>query len=386
MGTGAVARYMNWIASRSMTPAGLASRRPPAPLLMYLGEPDGHSCTGGNAVGGTHDMEAAMTTTSPDQEYSAGTVDNDPRDTLLFAEGDSLFAPEGKKTGHGAGSVAWLPAPDYEMPVPKPWPPGPGRSPVIALLDSGVADHSWLPGAGASPSFVRDAGDNGWPGPDLDDGPSPAGGDGVPDYGSHLIHATFIAGLIRLGAPNAQVLSVRVMDKQGKAKPSDVVKALNWLADHAQDVPVDIVLMAFGRQADPGDKDLDQLRTAVGRLSRVPIVASAGNDGSDRTVYPAALAAEHGSSVVSVGALAAPTERAPYSNYGPWVREWRKGTNVISISPLTTVDLDSELGTERTGPGSHTPATTGNGYAWWSGTSFSAACYAAELARQMSAG
>jgi hypothetical protein len=331
-------------------------------------------------------MEAAMTTTSPDQEYSAGTVDNDPRHTQLFAEGDSLFAPAGLKSGHGAGNIAWLPAPDYEMPVPKPWPPGSGRSPVIALLDSGVAGHSWLPGADASPSFVRDAGEDGWPGPDPDDGPSLAAGDDVPDYGSHRIHATFIAGIIRLGAPNAQVLSVRVMDNKGKAKPSDVVKALNWLADHAQDVPVDIVLMALGRQADPGDKDLDNLRAAVLRLSGVPIVASAGNDGSDRTVYPAALAAEDRSSVVSVGALATSTERAPYSNYGPWVREWRNGTNVISISSLTTVDVNSELGTERIGSGSRTPATTGNGYAWWSGTSFSAARYAAELANQMSAG
>ena len=323
-----------------------------------------------------------MTTTSPDQEYSAGTVDNDVQDTSLFAKGDSLFAPEGKKSGHGAGAIAWLPAPDYQMQVPQSWPPEPGPSPVIALLDSGVAGHSWLPGADVSPPFVRDAGDNGWPGPDQDDEPSQAGGDDLPDYGSHLIHATFIAGLIRLGAPNAQVLSVRVMDKKGKAKSSDVVKALNWLADNAHDVHVDIVLMAFGRQADPGDKDLDDLRKAVLRLSPTPIVVSAGNDGSDRTVYPAALAAEDGTSVVSVGALATPTERAPYSNYGPWVREWRNGTNVISISPLTTVDL----GTFRISSGSYTEATTGNGYAWWSGTSFSAARYAAELAKQMSAG
>lgn len=328
-----------------------------------------------------------MTTTSPDQEYSAGTVDNDPQDTPLFAKGDSIFAPEGKKTGHGAGAIAWLPAPDYEMKVPESWPPGPGRrSPVIALLDCGVVGHSWLPGADASPLFVRDAGQNGWPGPDLDDEPPPAGGDEVADYGSHLIHATFIAGIIRLGAPDAQVLSVRVMDNKGKAKQSDVVKALTWLADNAHDVPVDIVLMAFGRPADPGDKDLDDLRKAVSALSPIPIVASAGNDGSDRTVFPAAFAAERGMSVVSVGAVTTPTERAPYSNYGPWVREWSNGTNVISISPLTTTDLDSELGTERIGSGSYTAATTGNGYAWWSGTSFSAARYAAGLASQMSAG
>lgn len=318
-----------------------------------------------------------MATNDPEQQYNAGTVDNSARDT-------PLFGAEGKKSGHGA--VAWLPAPDYEMPVPLQWAPGPGRLPVIALLDSGVEGHSWLPDGDASRPFLRDAAEEGWPGPDPDDEPPPSGGEDLPDFGSHAIHATFIAGLIRLGAPQAQVLSIQVMDSQGKAKQSDVVKALNWLADKAQDVPVDIVLMAFGRQADPDDKDLSSLRAAVGRLSPVPIVASAGNHGSDRTVYPAALAAEDGSSVVSVGALAAPTERAPYSNYGPWVREWRKGTNVISISPLTTVQLDGEPGTARTDAGPYTAATTGNGYAWWSGTSFAAASYAAELARQMSPG
>jgi hypothetical protein len=317
-----------------------------------------------------------MATNDSEQQYNAGTIDNGARDT-------PLFGAEGKKSGHGA--VAWLPAPDYEMPVPEAWSPGP-QPPVIALLDSGVeGGHSWLP-AGGDPQFVVDATLYGWPGPDADDEPAPAGADDAPDFGSHAIHATFIAGLIRLGAPNAQVLSIQVMDSQGKAKQSDVVKALNWLADKAQDVRVDIVLMAFGCQADPGDKDLSSLRAAVRRLSPVPIVASAGNHGSDRTVYPAALAAEHGSSVVSVGALAAPTERAPYSNYGPWVREWRNGSNVISISPLTTVQLEGEPGTARTGAGSYTATTTGNGYAWWSGTSFSAACYAAELAKQMSAG
>ena len=44
---------------------------------------------------------------------------------------------------------------------------------------------------------------------------------------------------------------MRVMDSAGQVADSDVVKALNWLADNADDVHVDIVLMAFGRQADP---------------------------------------------------------------------------------------------------------------------------------------
>ena len=35
-----------------MTPAGLASGRQPAPLLMYLGESYGHPDIGDSAVGG----------------------------------------------------------------------------------------------------------------------------------------------------------------------------------------------------------------------------------------------------------------------------------------------------------------------------------------------
>ncbi len=91
--------------------------------------------------------------------------------------------------------------------------------------------------------------------------------------------------------------------------------------------------------------------------------------------------------MVSVGAFTTPTERAPYSNYGPWVREWRKGTNLVSIMPLTTtVAVGASRGGDAAALGLPGESATGNGYAWWSGTSFAAALYAAELANQMSAG
>ena len=54
-----------------------------------------------------------MTTASPEPQYSAGTVEDGARHT-------DLFIAEGLKSGHGTGKIAWLPAPDYEMPVPKP--------------------------------------------------------------------------------------------------------------------------------------------------------------------------------------------------------------------------------------------------------------------------
>ena len=88
--------------------------------------------------------------------------------------------------------------------------------------------------------------------------------------------------------------------------------------------------------------------------------------------------------MVSVGALATPTERAPYSNSGPWVTEWGNGTNIISIMPLTTTSAGQERQAPRSGSG---PAPDpGDGYAWWNGTSFAAATAAGMLAAQVPTG
>jgi subtilisin family serine protease len=309
----------------------------------------------------------------PDYQYDVGTVAEGAWDA-------EFFDAAGKKSGHGA--FAWLPAPDYEMPAPVPWQER-GRRPVIALLDSGIQPHDWLSDAAGSPPFVVDAGEAyGWSAPLLIDSPAPP-------YGSHWAHATFIAGLIRLIAPGAQILSMKVMSSAGKVNESDVIEALTWLADPPDAAAaVSMVLMAFGRPADPGDCDLEDLREAVSKLNsqNVRIVASAGNDGSEHPVYPAAFAAEPGLPVVSVGALASATERAPYSNSGPWVREWRKGKDVISIMPLMAQDIGEQRRAARTSFGPYAVTSSGNGYAWWSGTSFAAAICAAQLAQQMTAG
>ena len=319
--------------------------------------------------------------TSTDPQYSAGTVDDNARDKTLYSP-DFMLA--GKKSGHGA--VAWLPAPDYDMPAPKqPWPPGQGRHPVIALLDSAVDQaHSWLPES-ASPPFVTDAkAVLGWPGPDLPQ-TGPVDDKGRSDVGSHGIHGTFNAGLIRQHARDARIVSMPVMNIRGKVEPADVISALTWLAD--QHVHVDIVLMPFGTPADASDPDQVKLNEAMLKLGHVQFVCSAGNEGSDRTVFPAAFSVDKKLNVASVGAVAvgAPTERAPYSNYGPWVTTWRNGTNVISLAPLTTTGLDDKEADALAGLVPYTVAKTGHGYAWWSGTSFAAVLHAADLANQMSA-
>ena len=119
---------------------------------------------------------------------------------------------------------------------------------MIALLDSGVHPHAGCPRRAACRSSSTPAAlDQGWHSPVPEDQP-----DKQPyPPGSHWGHGTFIAGLIRQAAPGAQILSMRVMDSAGQVADCAVASALNWLADQAHDVPVDIVLMAFGRAPEP---------------------------------------------------------------------------------------------------------------------------------------
>jgi Subtilase family len=277
-------------------------------------------------------------------QYVAGTVEDN-------AKRRELFQAAGKKSGHG--TIAWLSAAPFEMPA-RPPVSGSGH-PVIALLDSGVLDHEWLRDDGQMSFLI---------GPP--DQPSPEVDGDAEEFGSHRGHGTFMAGLIRLAAPHARVLSVKVMDDHGRVEEGRLVTELDNLAGHFETQRIDVVCMAFGRRR-VGTETFDPVLDALKRLIEkgVKVVASAGNDGSDIPVYPAAYAAGL-RDVVSVGAGTTPTERAPFSNYGPWVREWRNGTNVVSVMPLM--------------PTAGGQFVEGLNYAWWSGTSFAAGTFAGELA------
>jgi subtilisin family serine protease len=307
----------------------------------------------------------------------------------LWADGGthSAFLADGKKSGHAFGG--WVPSPDGELEDPAPWDPA-APHPMIALLDSGVQPHVWLTGD-ADPfvplnlPFLQDAdGLDGWRSPigpvSLSAGPIL----GRPE-GTHWGHGTFIAGLIRQVAPQARILSMRVMDSAGQVDDSAAINALNWLSGtHA--VQPGIVLMAFGRRAEPGDPIIRELRAAVRKLTDkgVEVVASAGNDGSDQPNYPAAFAAEPGLPVISVGAIRSTTQMEPYSNHGPWVNRGWIGSDIVSIHPLTITGAGKLQVSDSIGDRA-TPMFA-DSYAWWSGTSFAAALVAAKLARGVRAG
>jgi subtilisin family serine protease len=313
----------------------------------------------------------AVPAVSLDIPHTAGTIDT------------GLFDAAGKKSGHGA---AWFPAPADQMPAKPPWPQS-SHHQVVALLDSGVQPHDWLP-AGDHPPFFVNATAYGWPQPELPQPPNPPS---QPPLGTHWGHATFLAGLIRMTAPDAQILSMQVMNAAGQVSDDQLVDALTWLADNQGRVRTDLVLMAFGRRRqEPDDPALDEVKKAISLLAGygTKIVASAGNDGSALPVYPAAFAVDPdlSESVISVGALASPTQWAPFSDYGPWVREARKGAGIISALPQTTSSVGELQVSAKQAFDDLVMKRTQDGFAWWTGTSFAAALFAGQCARDLQGG
>lgn len=294
------------------------------------------------------------------------------------------FVAQGKVSGHSVG--AWLPAPGQWAPAPAEVDAVSGRpQPVVAILDTEIRSHSsltkddqniWLTDPGPTESFA--------PGTST---PSCGHNAAGHCYGSHFGHSTFLAGVVRREAPGAALLPYHVLDDDGGADDEQVLAALRQLASTelhdflaGQNARLAVVLLAFGRSGAANEPEILELRTAIKALADLGVdtVVAAGNDGTDELHYPAALASEPDLSVTAVGALVgAGPDRAPFSNHGDWVTEWRCGTYVFGPMPLivlepfagTTDDPDSVM------------VDKADNYAWWSGTSFAAAQYAGELAR-----
>jgi len=283
----------------------------------------------------------------------------------------------------------------------------PCRRPVVAVLDTGVGKHPWLPASivkrhphvGSLPIGQTD--------PATD--PEVSGRQDSPLEGtldSDAGHGTFIAGLIRQICPDADILAIRVMYGDGAVPEGDLLEAMNRLLlrqalAHALQRPswlVDVISLSLGYYHElPADFAYDQLLLetlrALGELG-VAVVAAAGNDATVRHFYPAGFA-PHSSGevvperdvlpVVSVGALNPDLRSvALFSNAGNWVCCHRQGAALVSTMPTT---FDGSLQpVAQLRYGDHLRSTIDpddfrGGFSTWSGTSFSAPILAAELAR-----
>lgn len=283
--------------------------------------------------------------------------------------------------------------------------PGRGRDrrPVVALPDTGIGEHPWFDGdpsvqVGASFEGVPIGGAN----EDLGTGVSD---DLVGALGALAGHGTFLAGIVRQRCPEAAILSIPVMSRDGMAVESAVHTALvllllrhvNGMINNQPDAVIDVLSVSMGyypdQSDDPGEEH--RFRILFQRFCdwHVIVCAGSGNDATRRPFYPAAFADTEDPDpthvpvpLLAVGALNPGCRTtALFSNVGSWVRYLRCGAAVVSTVPTTFRGgaQASQVGVGIVAGGRSTidPQDYGSGFGVWSGTSFSTPAVAADAAR-----
>jgi subtilisin family serine protease len=144
-------------------------------------------------------------------------------------------------------------------------------------------------------------------------------GDHLPHY---FGHGTMVAGLIHLVAPTANIMSLKAFKADGTANQSDIISAIYYAVDHGATV----INMSFELT-----QISDGLMKAINYADRkgVICVASAGNEGLNRLVYPAAYG-----NVISVGSVNQLGQQSSFTNFGPdLVRIAAPGEALITTYP-----------------------------------------------------
>lgn len=368
-----------------------------------------------------------------------------------FGGGGGLTANPGSGTGPTSTGSYLFSGGDTRTPVTilldppgRELPPGIGRRPVVAVLDTGVRAHPWLdvaPGPGGGYDIDPHHDGDGFIEIDhdiqkailLEGEQAEASGDQprqvirhpwdtpvstdplIGELGPALGHGTFIAGIVRQVAPRARVLSIRVMHSDDIVYEGDLLTALVVLAsrvalaeatDPAKMVDVVSLSLGFFSESPAGQAFSSALWQAIQVLLDlgVVVVAAAGNFSTTRRFYPAAFAQRPTPAghvpLISVGALNPNGSRAVFSDAGHWVTAWASGAAVVSTLPTDVNGSRSpelRLPAHPGGPpppgherAAHRealdPDDYSRGFAVWSGTSFSAPLLAAHVVRGLLAG
>jgi hypothetical protein len=283
--------------------------------------------------------------------------------------------------------------------------PSKKRRPVVAIVDTGIAEHPWFEDAADVERLELDA--DGTLVPQKPEPPDPSKqGPIIGARGPLEGHGTFIAGLIRQGCPAARIMSVTVMDGEGVVEESQLLRTLEaMLARHVKGVGrggdkshvIDVLSLSIGYYAEDSSYTSGPVADLLGsfREQGILVVAGVGNDGTSAPFVPAALAAQvtPGMDRVPVASVGAWNPNgstvALFSNDLPVVTYLRHGVSVVSTLPptngigqpsssmpdkdgrlRTTVDFDDYTG----------------GFGVWSGTSFATPILAAELAQALTTG
>lgn len=148
-------------------------------------------------------------------------------------------------------------------------------------------------------------------------------------------HGTFVAGIIRLVAPHAQIMAFRVLDTAGAGDGFHIAEAIT----EAAAANCEILNLSFIMS---GQHPSIEAAIEFAKSNEVLVVAAAGNDSSEVDKYPASSV--HTLSVTAVDSFGV---KADFANYG---------TSIDLVAPGTGIYA----------------SFIGDQYARWDGTSFAA--------------
>jgi subtilisin family serine protease len=172
-------------------------------------------------------------------------------------------------------------------------------------------------GSGASPAMVNQS-----TAAVLD--PASALNLGQPQYQA-FGHGTMVSGIIHLVAPTALIMPLKAFKADGTGYLSDVLRAIYFAVQNGARV----INMSFSFSTYSGEV-ANALKFAT--RHRLICVSSAGNDGKEEIVYPAAL-----SGVMGVASTTNNDTLSTFSNYGEelvWVAA--PGEGIITTYPFGT--------------------------------------------------
>jgi hypothetical protein len=144
-------------------------------------------------------------------------------------------------------------------------------------------------------------------------------------------HGTMVMGIIHLVAPTAELLPLKTFKSDGTANLSDILRALYYAVQQGN---ANVINMSFDAKTSS-----TELKNALDYANQLGLtcVASAGNDGAQEIVYPAALQSDV-MGVASVGSTTSTDNtRSSFSNYGDsvvWVAA--PGEQIVTTYPFST--------------------------------------------------
>jgi Subtilase family len=251
-----------------------------------------------------------------------------------------------------------VPCGDPTVPCPRPNPAGGGNGVKVGIVDTGLqpnatATHAWLAKVKGDPEPL---------GPILPNG--------LQNIRKYEGHGTFGAGVVACTAPGADVYVNDHFSLSGGELEYVIIQKIEELI---QNESPNLICLPAGTNTRNNWIPLS-FSNFTTKHPGLPLIASAGNDSTDKEFYPAAFPW-----VIAVGALGPDQEhRAWFSNYGSWVDVYALGEGMVNA--FVTGEYTYQE------PPKQPAKQHFTGMARWAGTSFSAPLVAGLIANELAHG